>query len=99
MSFVCTQFVVRTNWFAGKFCNCFYTVNWFQLLQSNTTNLIQYYSFAYRQWSSYKYCYSTLIILLNIIYSFAYSQMVPSIALLKQYFNLDTQAKSFKCCY
>ena len=45
-----------------------------------------------------KYCYSTLIILFNTIYSFVHYQMVPSIAMLYQ-FNFCTQLKYTKYCY
>ena len=40
----------------------------------------------------------TVIIPLNTIHSFAHSQMVLIIAMLKQYFNLDTQLKGFQNC-
>ena len=36
----------------------------------------------------------TLVILFNIIHSFAHSQMVPSIAMLYQSFNLSPQLKN-----
>ena len=38
-------------------------------------------SFICPQLNSFKYCYLTLVILLHIIYSFAHSKMVPSIAM------------------
>ena len=36
---------------------------------------------------------------MNTIHSFVHSQMVPSIAILYQYFNLGAQFKTFKYCY
>ena len=65
----------------------------------NIYNSIQYLSFVCTQWSCYKYCYLTVIILFNTIHSFAHSQLVLSIALLYQYSNLGAQLKSFKYCY
>ena len=51
-------------------------------LDSNYLTLkILYQSFVCWQWIGLKYCYLILIILFNIIHSFAHSQMVPSIAM------------------
>ena len=36
------------------------TVKWFQVLLSNTYNIILYKSFACTQWNGYKYCYLQL---------------------------------------
>ena len=33
---------MRIHLFAYEYCYCFYTVEWFQLLQSNINNSIQY---------------------------------------------------------
>ena len=53
--------------FEHEYCYCFYTVKCFQLLLSNISNSIRYSSIVYRQWSGYKYCYSTLFIHLQMI--------------------------------
>ena len=39
---------------------CLHTVNWFQLLQSDANNSIQYKSCVCCQWSGYKYYYLAL---------------------------------------
>ena len=48
------------------------------------TLILLYQSFVCTQYSDYKYCYLTLTILVNTIYSFAHCQMVPSNAMLYQ---------------
>ena len=49
--------------------------------------------------NGFKYFYLTRIILFTINHLFLDSQMVSSIAILYQYFNLGSQWKSFKYCY
>ena len=61
--------MMKTNLFVHKYCYCFSTVKWFQLFLSNTNNSIQYKSFVRKQWSGYRYCNLTLIILINTIQS------------------------------
>ena len=55
------------------------TVKWLQALLCNTFNSIQYCSFVHRQWSGYKHCYVTVIILFNIDHLYADSEVVTSI--------------------
>ena len=81
---------VWTNWFAHLYCYCFCTVKWFRLLVFNTRSSIWYQSFVCTQWSGYKHCYLTLIIIFNTIHSFSQRQIVPNIVMLYQYFNLGT---------
>ena len=52
---------IWNNLFEHLYCYCFSTVKWFQLLQFNINNSIQYKSFVCRQLNSYKYSYSSLI--------------------------------------
>ena len=42
-----------------------HTGKWFQVLQSNTSNFIQYYSFVCMMLNGFECCYQTLIILFN----------------------------------
>ena len=101
MSFVSELFVcnftfkcVRSNLSANRCCYYFFTVKWFQLFRSNTNISIKNKSIVSTQWSGFEHCYLTLIISLYTLHSFVQSQMVPSIAMLYQYFNLSTQLKS-----
>ena len=55
---------IRTKFFLHTSIAIVSTVKWVQLLLSNT--FIEYLLFVCRQWSGYKYCYLTQIILFYI---------------------------------
>ena len=63
------------------FIICLHTVKWLQVLLFNCNDSFECLLFVCIQQIGYKYCYLTLIILLNVYYLFAHSEMAPSIAI------------------
>ena len=87
---------MKTNRFKHLYCYCLYTVKWFQLLLSNHIILVNNnHEIAGVKWLQVLQFNTNYF----AVHSFAHSQMIPSIAMLYQYFNSGTQLKSFKYCY